>query len=403
MVSIPKRLGLQLATAVMLIAQVHTVAADWTLNLTQGVTPVSRDLYNLHMLIFWICVAIGIGVFSVMFYSIYRHRKSQGAVAAQFHESAVVEVAWTVLPFLILVGMAVPATRALIAMENTDNPDLTIQITGYQWKWKYEYLKEGLKFFSVLDQKSNEARQLNSGVDPATVDHYLLNVDRPLVIPVNKKVRFLVTSADVIHSWWVPDFGVKRDAIPGFINEAWTRVEQPGTYRGQCAELCGKDHGFMPIVVVAKEQADYQSWLADMAKVDSNAWKCAAAVCSKDELIAKGEEIYNTNCAACHQANGQGIPGAVPGLVAGSAFEGGADMTKPLVDYGFWKDGKVVLGPVENHIAIVLKGIADTAMGAFGEQLSNDSEVAALVTYERNTWGNNSGEVVQPSQIAAAR
>jgi len=238
--------------------------ADWGLNLPRGVTPFSREIYDLHMLILWICVVIGIGVFGVIFYSIFKFRKSQGAVAAQWHESTTVEVVWTVLPLIVLIAMAVPATKALIMMEDVSNADMTIKVTGYQWKWHYEYVDDGVSFYSTLAQDSNVARALGSDIDPATVDNYLLDVDNRVVVPVNKKIRFLTTAGDVIHAWWVVDLGWKRDAIPGFINESWATIEEVGVYRGQCAELCGKDHGFMPIVVEAVSEADYAAWVSSM-------------------------------------------------------------------------------------------------------------------------------------------
>ena len=237
--------------------------ADWGMNLPRGVTPFSREVYDLHMLILWICVAIGIGVFGVMFYSILKFRKSKGAVAAQWHESTTVEIVWTVLPFLVLIAMAIPATKALIMMEDVSDADMTIKVTGYQWKWHYEYLDDGISFYSSLDADSNTARARNSGIDPTTVENYLLEVDNRVVVPINKKIRFLTTAGDVIHAWWVPDLGWKRDAIPGFINESWATIEKPGIYRGQCAELCGKDHGFMPVVVEAVSDSDYAAWVAE--------------------------------------------------------------------------------------------------------------------------------------------
>ncbi|MGD9600205.1 MAG: cytochrome c oxidase subunit II [Gammaproteobacteria bacterium] len=238
--------------------------AGWDqLNLTRGVTPYSQTAYDLHMLIMWICVAIGVVVFGAIFYSILVFRKSKGAVAAQWHESTTVEVLWTAIPFVILVVLAVPATKALIMMEDVSKSDLTVKVTGYQWKWQYEYVNEGVSVFSTLADTSNRARQVGSGIDPATVENYLLEVDNEIVLPVNKKIRFLTTAADVIHAWWVPDLGWKRDAIPGFINESWATIQQEGVYRGQCAELCGKDHGFMPIVIRVVSDAEFQQWLAD--------------------------------------------------------------------------------------------------------------------------------------------
>lgn len=243
----------------VLLAWGAAARADFALNMTPGVTAISREVYDLHMLIFWICVAIGCVVFGVMFWSIYHHRKSRGAVPAQFHESTVVEIVWTVVPMLILISMAVPATKTLVRMADASEAELTIKVTGYQWRWRYDYLNEGISFYSTL---STPQTQINAAA--AKDEHYLLAVDQPLVVPVGKKIRILTTAADVIHSWWVPALGWKRDAIPGFINESWTLIEQPGVYRGQCAELCGKDHGFMPVVVEALPEAEYRQWLAKM-------------------------------------------------------------------------------------------------------------------------------------------
>jgi cytochrome c oxidase subunit 2 len=272
------------ATGVGLLLWNLTAAADYALNMPEGATAVSREVYSLHMLIFWICVLIGIGVFGVMFYSMYHHRKSRGAVAAQFHESTKVEAVWTVVPMLILIGMAVPATRALIAMEDTSNPDLTVKVTGYQWKWQYDYLNEGVSFFSTL---STPGDQTQLYADAPKNPDYLLEVDHPLVLPVGKKVRILTTAADVIHSWWVPALGWKRDAIPGFINESWTRIDQPGVYRGQCAELCGRGHGYMPIVIVAKTEEEYRKWLAEQKTA---AGKAAGTVSAADLAAVVGAQ-----------------------------------------------------------------------------------------------------------------
>lgn len=349
--------------------------AAYDLNLPRGVTPISREVFDLHMLVLWVCVAIGIVVFSAMFYSIIRHRKSKGAVAAKFHESTVVEVLWTIVPFLILIGMAIPATKTLIAMEDTRNADVSIKVTGYQWKWRYDYLDDGVGFFSTLSTPKDEIFN-RAEKNP----HYLLEVDHPMVVPVNKKVRLLITANDVIHSWWVPVFGMKKDAIPGFVNEMWINVDTPGTYRGQCAELCGKDHGFMPIVVVAKEQPDYDQWLADQQQASAAAAADSDREFSRDELMARGEKVFTANCAACHQANGEGVPGAFPAL----------------------KGGVIATGPVPGHLDIVLHGKSGTAMAAFGSQL-NDADLAAVITYERNAWGNDTGDVVQPADVKAAR
>ena len=256
-----RALGAISATALAALWSVPAAAA-WTLNLREGVTELSREIYGLHMLILWICVVIAVAVFSVMIYSIATFRKSKGAVSASFSHNTTAEVVWTLIPVMILVAMAIPAARTLVKIEDTSGSQLTIKATGYQWKWQYDYVDEGVSFFSSLSQASNEARQINSGIDVHTVENYLLDVDNPLVVPVDTKVRMLVTAADVIHNWWVPDFGMKKDAIPGYINELWFRADKVGTYRGQCAELCGRDHGFMPVVVRVVEQAEYDSWLA---------------------------------------------------------------------------------------------------------------------------------------------
>lgn len=348
-------------------------AADWQVNLEPGVTEISQAVFDLHMTIFWICVAIGVVVFGVMFWSIIHHRKSRGAKAHNFHESTVVEITWTIIPFFILIAMAVPATATLIKMYDKNGADLDIQVTGYQWKWRYQYLGEDIDFFSSL---STPKEQIQNQAEKG--EHYLLEVDNPLVIPAGKKVRFLMTANDVIHSWWVPALAVKKDAIPGFINEAWTVVPEPGIYRGQCAELCGKDHGFMPIVVDVRSEADYQLWLAEMKQAKVQAADAATKDWTLAELMEKGEEVYNRACAACHQANGEGIPGVFPAL-----------KNSPMV---------VAADPAA-HIDIVLNGKAGTAMQAFRDQL-NAVELAAVITYERNAWGNTSGDLVSPAQIS---
>jgi len=364
--------------ALMLWARL--ASADYALNLTEGVTSISREAYRLHMLALEVCIAIAIVVFGVMLWSIVRHRKSRGAVAAQFHDNTRLEIAWTLIPFLILVGLAIPATRALIAMSDTADADLTIKITGQQWRWRYDYLNEGIGFFSTLDDKSTAASRRGSNIDPHSVEHYLLDVDNPVVVPVGKKVRFLTTATDVIHSWWVPALGFKKDAIPGFINEAWARIDEPGVYRGQCTELCGVGHGFMPIVLVAKSEQDYQAWLAGMRSAQAAASAATTRVWTRDELMAKGQQVYGTICAACHQPNGEGIAGVF----------------KPL------KGSAIATGPVADHMDRVMNGKAGTAMQAFAKQLGDD-DIAAVMTFERNSWGNNTGDVVQPAQIKAAR
>ncbi len=326
------------------------------------------------MLILWICVFIGIGVFGTMFYSIYFHRKSVGHKAAQFHENTTVEIIWTIIPTVILISMAIPATKSLLKLDDVKDADMSIKVTGWQWKWEYEYLDNDIHFFSSLDEESNKARQTGSGIDPRKVPYYLLNVDKPLVVPTQTKIRFLFTAADVIHSWWVPELGWKKDTIPGFINEAWTYVDKPGTYRGQCTELCGKDHGFMPIVVIAKEKADYEALVEEQkaaAKAEANA---ADKEWSKDELVAKGETVYANNCASCHLPDGAGVPGAFPALT-GSA---------------------IVNGDLNAQIDLMYNGKG--MMPAFGQMLSA-VDFAAVATFIRNGLGNSMGDMVQPSDI----
>jgi cytochrome c oxidase subunit 2 len=280
-----KRALAALAAVGLSVLGTSPAMAAWTLNLREGVTELSREIYDLHMLILWVCVVIAVAVFGVMIYSIATFRKSKGAVPADFDHNTKAEVIWTVIPVMILVGMAIPAAKTLVKIEDTRNSDLTIKVTGYQWKWQYEYVDEGVSYFSTLASTSNEARQLDSGVAVDTVDNYLLEVDNPLVVPVGKKVRVLVTAADVIHNWWVPDFGLKKDAIPGYINELWFKAEKVGTYRGQCAELCGRDHGFMPVVVNVVEQAAYDAWLAEQKAARQAAAAPAAQTASQSAAV----------------------------------------------------------------------------------------------------------------------
>ncbi|WP_415659405.1 cytochrome c oxidase subunit II [Roseateles sp.] len=349
------------------------------LNLHEPVTNIARDQMWLHNFMLIICLAIFVAVFGVMFYSIFKHRKSKGAVSANFHESVAVEIAWTVVPFLIVIGMALPATKVVVAMKDTTNADVTIKATGYQWKWGYDYLKgegEGIGFLATLDTEQREAS--NSG-NPAPVDNYLLKVDNPLVVPVDKKVRIITTANDVIHAWMVPAFGVKQDAIPGFVRDTWFKAEKIGDYYGQCAELCGKEHAYMPIHVKVVSAEDYTKWVEGKhkemaAKADdpSKVWEQAA-------LIARGEKVYAANCAVCHKADGTG-----------------AGPIKPL------DKSPVVLA--ENHleqIQVVLNGRMDKGMPAW-KQLS-DTDIAALVTYTKNSWSNKTGQTVQPAEVVAAR
>lgn len=348
-----------------------SASAGWEVNMTRGVTEVSHSVFNLHMTIFWICVAIGVIVFSIMFWSMFMHRKSRGAVPATFHENLTVEILWTVIPLLILVGIAIPATKTLIDIYDTEDSDIDILVTGYQWRWQYNYLGEDVSFFSHMTTSRDAINNL-----AAKGENYLLEVDEPVVIPVGQKVRFLITAADVIHSWWVPALAVKKDAIPGFVNEAWTRVEEPGIYRGQCTELCGRDHAFMPVVVDARSQEDYDAWLAEKKEFAAREAELTQKEWTLEELVERGERVYATACASCHQPTGQGIPGAFPSLV-------GTDM---------------MLNDLTGHIDIVVNGSPGTAMAAFGTQLS-EVDLAAVITYERNAWGNDTGDVVTPLDI----
>jgi len=342
----------------------------------QGVTELSNDVYDLHMWVLWICIFIGIAVFGTMFYSIYYHRKSVGHKAEQFHESTTVEIIWTIIPTVILIAMAIPATKLMLEMDDIQDSEMSIKVTGWQWKWEYEYLDNGIHFFSTLDEASNKARQKDSGIDPRSVPHYLLNVDKPLVVPVNTKIRFLFTAADVIHSWWVPDLGWKKDTIPGFINEAWTNVEKAGTYRGQCTELCGKDHGFMPIVVIAMEKEDYAEWVAEQKGVALAEASAADKEWTADELIAKGETVYANNCASCHMADGAGMAGTFPAITASA----------------------LVTGDINAQIDLMMNGKG--MMPAFGQML-NAVDFAAVSTFIRNGLGNEVGDSIQPSAIKA--
>jgi cytochrome c oxidase subunit 2 len=352
------------------------------LNLPQGVTEIARDIVWVHWMMLIICAVIFVGVFGTMFYSIFAHRKSRGAVPAKFHEHVGVEIAWTVIPFLIVIGMALPATRTVVAMKDTSSPDLTVKVTGYQWKWGYEYLDGAAQGVSFLSNLSTPRAQI-MGTEPRT-DTYLMEVDNPLVVPVNKKVRLVLTASDVIHSWTVPEFGVKQDAIPGFLRDSWFRADKVGTYRGQCSELCGKDHAFMPIAVKVVSQEDFDKWSAEQQKKLASAADDPNKKWTKEELVARGEKVFTANCVACHQANGKGVPGAFP------ALDGNTN---------------VVLAPMKAQIETVLNGRKGTAMAAFRDQL-NDVELAAVITYTRNAWSNagkGPDPVVQPSQVKALR
>lgn len=357
------------------LATSQAALAEYAYNLQTPASKVAQDVFDLHNLIMLVCLGIFIVVFGAMFYSLLKHRKSAGHQAAHFHENTTVEVIWTVIPFVILMGMAYPAAKVVIDMKDTSNPDMTIKVTGYQWKWGYDYLNDDVSFYSNL---STPAEQIKGTA--AKGENYLLEVDEPLVVPVGKRVRLLLTANDVIHSWWVPALGAKQDAIPGFIRDSWFKADKIGTYRGQCVELCGKDHGFMPIVVEVVSEVDYKAWVAKKKGSAAAAAADNSKTFDSAELIARGEKVYAASCAACHQANGMGLPGTFPAI----------------------NGSKVATGPVDAHIATVLNGRPGTAMAAFGGQLS-DADIAAVVTYQRNAWDNKTGDAAQPAQIAAAR
>ena len=416
-------LGLSLALAA-------GAARAMDLNMPEGVTPTSHEVYGLHMMVFYVCCGIAFFVFGAMIWAIVFYRKSAGAKAAQFHESTTLEIAWTIVPVIILVGMAIPAAKVLVRMADTSDPEMSIKIVGYQWKWQYDYLQDGFSFFSMLAKDSDQASQLNSGIDPATVKNYLRDVDHPLVVPTGEKIRLLITSDDVIHSWWMPDFGGKTDANPGFINQEWIKVDEPGVYRGACAELCGRWHGFMPIVVVAKAPAAYQAWVNAIKAANGKyvspydgsledqgspvvfeqtsygslmgpqtasaaapkatpaaaapapaAEKAAPAPAAWDmqTAMAKGKQVYDQNCASCHMPDGKGNPELGAKAIA---------------------NGEIPNGPLAAHIALVLKGKG--IMPAWGAMLS-DLDLAAVITYERNAFGNHKGDLVKPEDIKAAR
>ena len=354
--------------------------ADYQLNLHVPVTEAGRRAYDLHNDISLICLGIFVVVFGVLTYSLIKHRKSKGHQAADFHEHLGVELAWTIIPAIILVLIAIPSTRVLIEMKDTAESEITIKATGYQWKWGYDYLKgegEGIKFLSVMstpkDQIHNQAQK--------SAD-YMMTVDNPMVVPVNTKIRILTTANDVIHAWAVPAFAVKQDAVPGFIRDAWFKAEKEGMYVGQCSELCGKDHGYMPINVKVVSAAEYTAWVGEQKKKAASNVDDPNKVWALEEAMARGEKVYNAACASCHQASGQGIPGTFPAL-----------------------DGSKIAKLAKNkaaHINIVLHGKPGTPMAAFGGQLS-DTDIATVVTYERNAWGNKTGDVVQPADVKAAR
>jgi len=363
-----------LLTGLITLFSSDTFAAWGDLNMTEGVTAISKEVFDLHMLIFWICVVIGLVVFGIMFYSMFAFTKKKNPSPASFHENTKLELAWTVVPFLILVFMAIPASNTLTKIYDDTEGDINIQVVGYQWKWQYKYLEDDIDFFSNLTTDWDEIyNKTPKG------EFYLEEVDEAVVIPVGKKIRFLITANDVIHSWWMPDFAIKQDAIPGFINTAWTIVDEPGIYRGKCTELCGKNHGFMPVVVKVVTQDEYDAWVQDkkdaafrMAELTEKDWSVA-------ELTERGEGIYLKNCVACHQVNGQGITGIFPNLA-------GSD---------------VVLNDKARNIEILMEGVQGAAMQSFANQLS-EVDMASVITYTRQAWGNaenGDGEIVVPKDI----
>lgn len=371
---LPKnKLWLGLMSSVVVLASTTALGA-YELNMPEGITGISRDTYQLHMIIFGICVLIGLAVYGILVFSLIKYRKSKGAVPSTFHHSTRLEVAWTVVPFLILIGMAIPSTQVLTEIYDASESELDILVTGYQWRWQYRYLTEEGEEVSFFSNLATPDEQIYNVAEKG--ENYLLEVDEPLVIPVNRKVRFLLTSADVIHSWWVPEFAVKKDAVPGFINESWVVAEQTGTYRGQCTELCGQDHGFMPVVVRVVEQEEFDAWLAEKQAAAAAIAELANQDFTLEQLMEQGQTVYNTYCVACHQANGQGLPPAFPPL-AGSP---------------------IATGPVADHANVVLNGVPGTAMAAYRNQL-NPVDLAAVITFERNAFGNNTGDMITPVEI----
>ena len=346
-------------------------AGQSVLNMTRGVTPVSHEVYEIHMFMFWICVVIGVGVFGYMLWAMIFHRKSVGHKPAQFHEHLGAEIAWTVVPFLILIVMAVPATKTLKNIYDFSDAEMDVKVTGYQWKWQYEYLGEGVDFMSELATPRDQIYNLEG-----KGENYLQEVTEPLVLPAETKVRFLVTSRDVIHSWWVPAFAVKRDAIPGYTVETWAYINEPGTYRGECAELCGQNHAFMPIVVEVLPKAEFAQWMAEKREEAQAIAALTERTFTMDELMERGKAAYDRSCAACHGVDGQGVAGAFPGMV----------------------NSPIVMGDVSGHLDVVVNGVAGTSMQAFGAQI-NEADLAAIITYERNAFGNNTGDLVQPIDV----
>lgn len=360
---------------VALLGLSPSAGAEYALNLAAPASEIARRIYDLHTMVLWVCFGIFLVVFLPMFYAIWRHRKSRGHQAHPFHDHRTLEMLWTAAPAIVLIGLAIPTTKVVMAMKDVGASDLSIKVTGRQWKWEYEYLGQDFRFISTL---STPQAQIDN--QSAKDEHYLLEVDRPLVVPTGKKIRLVITSEDVIHAWWVPALGIKQDAVPGFIRDAWIKVDAPGVYRGQCAELCGVGHAFMPVVVDARTPEQFAAWLAEQKQQQAAASQLATQTLALGELVSRGEKVFAANCAACHQPDGKGIPGTFP------ALDG-----SPLVN-----------GPKAEHLARVFNGKPGTAMQAFGQQLS-DLEIAAVVSYERNSWHNKTGDAVQPAEVAALR
>lgn len=351
---------------------VFSEASDY--NMPVGVTEVSEEIFDLHMLIMWICVWIGVVVFGIMFWSLWKYRKSSGAIAAKFDDHYWLEIGWTVAATVILVGMAIPSTSVMIKAYDDTEGDINIMVTGYQWKWQYTYLEDGVSFFSNL---STSQEEIDNAIPKG--EFYLSEVDEPLVIPINKRIRFLITGNDVIHSWWVPDFAVKQDAVPGFINTAWTNVPKPGIYRGACTELCGLKHAFMPVVVRAVEQEEYEAWIVEKIALAEAEKLLTEKIWTKAELVERGQGVYLKNCVACHQANGQGLPPVFPSL----------------------EGSQIVMRDKARNIEILMEGVQGAAMQAFSKQLS-EVDIASVITYTRDSWSNGKngdGEIVVPKDI----
>jgi cytochrome c oxidase subunit 2 len=370
--------GAWVATAAHAVNDLPGGPAVNQLNLPEPATKIAAEQNSLHWMMLILCTVIFVAVFSVMFYSVWKHRKSKGHKAANFHESVTVEIVWTVIPFIIVILMALPATKLVVAQKDTTNADLTIKVTGYQWKWGYDYIKgegEGIGFISTLD---NAQRVMSTEGKPAG-DDYLLKVDNPLVVPVGKKIRIITTANDVIHAFAVPQFGIKQDAIPGFVRDTWFRAEKTGTFYGQCQELCGKEHAYMPIQVVVLSAQDYSKWVDGEKKKLAAKADDPAKVWTQADLMARGEKVYAANCAACHQASGKGAGPIKP--LDGAALVLDADKGK--------------------QIAVLLNGQNNGAMPAW-KQLS-DTEIAAVITYTKNNWSNKTGQLVQPAEVKTAR